>query len=172
MDSDAGWQPLPPIQLPAHVLAPWNELPAQIDAVTPDTRLVTITIGGNDLNYIGNLFMVGRCISVTHEALGTVRVMKTGGMIGEVVGKAKMDFALYEGREQIATQTRELMQKLMDLYRTGVNIQKVTLQSVQPPDTRSRGAQDGAAAAAAAGGAAAGREWSTSEACHTCRSAE
>ena len=37
---------------------------------------------------IGNLFMVGRCISVTHEALGTVRVMKTGGMIGEVVGKA------------------------------------------------------------------------------------
>ena len=27
-------------------------------------------------------------LSVTHEALGTVRVMKTGGMIGEVVGKA------------------------------------------------------------------------------------
>jgi len=35
-----------------------------------------------------NLFMAGRCISVTHEALGTVRVMKTGGMMGEVVGKA------------------------------------------------------------------------------------
>jgi len=37
---------------------------------------------------ISNLFMAGRDISVTHEALGTVRVMKTGGMIGEVVGKA------------------------------------------------------------------------------------
>ncbi len=37
---------------------------------------------------IGNLFMAGRNVSVTHEALGTVRVMKTGGMIGEVVGKA------------------------------------------------------------------------------------
>ncbi len=37
---------------------------------------------------IENLFMAGRCISVTHEALGTVRVMKTGGMMGEVVGKA------------------------------------------------------------------------------------
>jgi hypothetical protein len=37
---------------------------------------------------IENLFMAGRNISVTHEALGTVRVMKTGGMIGEVVGKA------------------------------------------------------------------------------------
>jgi hypothetical protein len=37
---------------------------------------------------IDNLFMAGRNVSVTHEALGTVRVMKTGGMIGEVVGKA------------------------------------------------------------------------------------
>ncbi|MEZ6057794.1 MAG: FAD-dependent oxidoreductase [Planctomycetaceae bacterium] len=37
---------------------------------------------------IENLFMAGRCISVTHEALGTTRVMKTCGMMGEVVGKA------------------------------------------------------------------------------------
>ncbi len=37
---------------------------------------------------IGNLFMAGRNVSVTHEALGTVRVMRTGGMMGEVVGKA------------------------------------------------------------------------------------
>ncbi|MGI9241922.1 MAG: FAD-dependent oxidoreductase, partial [Verrucomicrobiales bacterium] len=37
---------------------------------------------------VPNLFMAGRCISVTHEALGTVRVMKTCGMMGEVVGKA------------------------------------------------------------------------------------
>lgn len=37
---------------------------------------------------IDNLFMAGRCISVTHEALGTTRVMKTCGMMGEVVGRA------------------------------------------------------------------------------------
>jgi len=37
---------------------------------------------------VSNLFMAGRCVSVTHEALGTVRVMKTCGMMGEVVGKA------------------------------------------------------------------------------------
>ena len=37
---------------------------------------------------IDNLFMAGRNISVTHEALGTVRVMRTCGMMGEVVGKA------------------------------------------------------------------------------------
>jgi hypothetical protein len=37
---------------------------------------------------IGNLFMAGRDISVTHVALGTTRVMRTCGMMGEVVGMA------------------------------------------------------------------------------------
>ncbi len=45
---------------------------------------------------VDNLFMAGRCISVTHEALGTVRVMKTCGMMGEVVGKASSICALHE----------------------------------------------------------------------------
>lgn len=30
--------------------------PPQIEAVTSDTRLVTVTIGGNDVNYVGSLF--------------------------------------------------------------------------------------------------------------------
>lgn len=37
---------------------------------------------------IENLFMAGRNISVTHVALGTTRVMRTTGMLGEVVGMA------------------------------------------------------------------------------------
>ena len=37
---------------------------------------------------IGNLFMAGRNISVTHVALGAVRVQKTTGMMGEVIGMA------------------------------------------------------------------------------------
>lgn len=37
---------------------------------------------------ISNLFMAGRNISVTHIALGTVRVQRTTGMMGEVVGVA------------------------------------------------------------------------------------
>lgn len=39
----------------AHVLGPWNELPPQIAAVNAETRLVTVTIGGNDVNYARNL---------------------------------------------------------------------------------------------------------------------
>src|SRR5215831_12675267 len=54
--------------------------------------------------------------------------------MGEVVGKAKMDFVLYEGREQIAKSAEKLMQEMLDRYGTGVFVQKVALQSVQPPD--------------------------------------
>lgn len=39
-----------------HVLGPWNELPPQIDAVTAETRLVTITSGGNDIGFVRNLY--------------------------------------------------------------------------------------------------------------------
>ncbi|WP_225652764.1 ricin-type beta-trefoil lectin domain protein [Streptomyces pseudogriseolus] len=40
----------------AHVLRdPQGARPPQIQAVTPDTRLVTITIGGNDVNYLGSI---------------------------------------------------------------------------------------------------------------------
>ncbi|MEN8201040.1 MAG: FAD-dependent oxidoreductase [Bacteroidota bacterium] len=37
---------------------------------------------------IDNLLMAGRDISVSHVALGTVRLMRTGGMMGEVIGMA------------------------------------------------------------------------------------
>ncbi|MCL2710788.1 MAG: FAD-dependent oxidoreductase [Planctomycetaceae bacterium] len=37
---------------------------------------------------VTNMFMAGRNISVTHVALGTIRVMRTTGMMGEVVGMA------------------------------------------------------------------------------------
>lgn len=45
---------------------------------------------------VPNLFMAGRCISVSHEALGTIRVMRTCGMMGEVVGKAAYLCTLHE----------------------------------------------------------------------------
>jgi membrane protease subunit HflK len=54
--------------------------------------------------------------------------------IREIVGKNKMDFVLYEGREQIAVQASALMQEILDRYRTGILISKVTMQNAQPPE--------------------------------------
>ncbi|WP_260923017.1 SGNH/GDSL hydrolase family protein [Novosphingobium sp. 9] len=39
-----------------HILGPWGDIPPQISGVNAATRLVTLTIGGNDLTYVGNLF--------------------------------------------------------------------------------------------------------------------
>jgi len=53
--------------------------------------------------------------------------------IREVVGKSEMDFVLYEGREEIAFKTKSLMQSILDLYQTGINITSVTMQNAQHP---------------------------------------
>ncbi|WP_353153737.1 FtsH protease activity modulator HflK [Herminiimonas fonticola] len=54
--------------------------------------------------------------------------------IREVVGRSKMDFVLYEGREKVAFDTSQLMQEIVDRYKAGVQITNVTMQGVQPPE--------------------------------------
>ena len=65
---------------------------------------------------VDNLFMAGRNISVTHVALGTVRVMRTTGMMGEVVGIAASLCKKYQGTPRMVYQRhlgelKEWMQK-------------------------------------------------------------
>lgn len=54
--------------------------------------------------------------------------------IREVVGRSKMDFVLYEGREQVAASTTKLIQDILDRYKAGIIISKVTMQNAQPPE--------------------------------------
>ena len=54
--------------------------------------------------------------------------------VREIVGKSKMDFVLYEGREQVAVAAQKLMQEILDRYKTGIAISKVTMQNAQPPE--------------------------------------
>jgi modulator of FtsH protease HflK len=54
--------------------------------------------------------------------------------IREVVGKSKMDFVLYEGREKVASDVGQLMQQILDRYKMGVQVTNVTMQGVQPPE--------------------------------------
>ena len=54
--------------------------------------------------------------------------------IREVVGRSKMDFVLYEGREQVAASTTKLIQDILDRYKSGIIVSKVTMQNAQPPE--------------------------------------
>jgi hypothetical protein len=86
---------------------------------------------------VPNLFMAGRCISVTHEALGTVRVMKTCGMMGEVVGKAasicvKHDCAPRDVYEKYLEELKGLLQLPGKARRDTVNAEVVVPADVPP----------------------------------------
>ncbi|MCC7549182.1 MAG: FtsH protease activity modulator HflK [Burkholderiales bacterium] len=52
----------------------------------------------------------------------------------EIVGKSRMDFVLYEGREQIAVNAQSVMQQILDRYESGISVSKVTMQQAQPPE--------------------------------------
>lgn len=52
----------------------------------------------------------------------------------EIVGKSKMDFVLYEGREAIAKDAQVLMQKILDEYKSGIQVNKVMMANAQPPE--------------------------------------
>src|SRR5258708_5811198 len=54
--------------------------------------------------------------------------------IREVVGKSKMDFVLSQGRSEVSSRVKILMQQILDRYKTGINITTVNLQNVQAPE--------------------------------------
>ena len=100
----------------AHILGPWNELPAQIDAVTPQTRLVTVTIGGNDVGFIatlmsgscqGDLSAASKVLAETCEAMRdyarrNARAISAAGTMSGEEAWAKVE----QGLEEIASQVR------------------------------------------------------------------
>ena len=51
----------------------------------------------------------------------------------EVIGKSKIDMALTEGKSQIQQEARDLMQKILDSYKSGLYVRAVQLQRVQAP---------------------------------------
>lgn len=52
----------------------------------------------------------------------------------EIVGRKTMDFVLYEGRTEVATEVQSLAQSILDRYQTGIQISTVAIQNVQPPE--------------------------------------
>ena len=56
-------------------------------------------------------------------------------VVREVIGKNKLDFILTEGRAEIAQNQRELMSQVLDeLYKIGIVIESVEMQSAKPPE--------------------------------------
>ena len=54
-------------------------------------------------------------------------------VMSEIVGKSQMNYVLYAGRADIAERATRQLQEILDRYRTGISINKVTLQNAQSP---------------------------------------
>ena len=54
--------------------------------------------------------------------------------IREVVGNNDMDLIITEGRAVIGSATKEIMQEILDYYKTGINVVQVNMDEAQPPE--------------------------------------
>lgn len=63
----------------------------------------------------------------------TIKLVASSAM-REVIGQTKIQSALTEGRTKVQNDTRALMQKILDEYKSGITINNVQLQKVDPPE--------------------------------------
>jgi hypothetical protein len=74
-------------------VAPQLPNPLQINAVTPDTRLVTITVGGNDVNYAVSLSVcgldgaMGKSCSASGLGAPDVNMSSVNSLVDQIEGK-------------------------------------------------------------------------------------
>jgi membrane protease subunit HflK len=54
--------------------------------------------------------------------------------IREVVGRTKLDDIIVGNRQEITTRTRDLIQRTMDQYNSGINVSSVNLTDIQVPE--------------------------------------
>ena len=52
----------------------------------------------------------------------------------EIVGQRNLQFLLTEGRQEVEQDARNLLQDVLDSYESGILIQSIQLQSIDPPD--------------------------------------
>ena len=45
-----------------------------------------------------------------------------------------MDFIITDGREAVSNETKELLQSILDFYKSGINVQTVNILEAQPPE--------------------------------------
>ena len=70
----------------------------------------------------------------TSELADLVVRQATESAVREIVGRNRMDFAITEGRAQLASETKVLVQEILDRYETGINIRTIEMQNAQPPE--------------------------------------
>jgi membrane protease subunit HflK len=107
--------------------------------VTSEVKGESLMLTGDE-NIISVQFIVQYMIKDAKEYLFNVNdPEKTLAHAGEaamreIIGKGKIDDALTIGKQEIQAETRELMQRILNSYKTGLSIVAVQMQNVHPPE--------------------------------------
>ncbi len=120
--------------------AEYRPVPEEALMLTGDENIVSIEFIvqfriKNAMEYLFNIDMIEPTIKASAEAA-----------MREVIGKNKIDEVLTTGKAMIQTGTLDLLQKVLDSYKAGVQVVAVQLQDVRPPDPVSEAFKDVASA--------------------------
>jgi modulator of FtsH protease HflK len=104
--------------------------------LTADENLVDINLEvqfrrANPLDYAFNVFKPDDTLKEVSESA-----------IREVIGRSKLDGVLESGRQDIVARTKELIQRTLDAYETGIEVTTVNLQDVKVPNEVAPAQQD------------------------------
>ena len=105
-----------------------NKVPKEALMLTDDENIVSVQFA------VQYLLKDPRAYIFNNRNPDETVVQAAETAIREVVGKSRMDFVLYEGRDVIAASTQKLIQDILDRYATGIQVRSVTMQSTQPPE--------------------------------------
>ena len=108
----------------------------QTRMLTADENLVDINLAvqfrrANPLDYAFNVRRPEETLSVVSESA-----------IREIIGRSKLDAVLESGRQEIVALTKELIQRTLDAYKTGIEVTTVNLQGVSVPSEVAPAQQD------------------------------
>jgi len=105
-----------------------NRVPKEALMLTDDENIVSVQFA------VQYLLKSPKDYLFNHRTPDEAVMQAAETSIREVVGKSRMDYVLYEGRDVIAANTQKSIQDILDRYQTGIQIRSVTMQSTQPPE--------------------------------------
>jgi membrane protease subunit HflK len=105
-----------------------REFTHRASMLTQDENIVDIELA---VQYLINdpvkfIFRVRSPEATLHDAVQSA--------LRESVGKREMDYVLKEGRPQVAADTKDVTQGMLDMYKSGLLVTTVNLQQSQPPE--------------------------------------
>lgn len=108
----------------------------QTRMLTADENMVDINLEvqfrrANPLDYAFNVYLPDKTLAEVSESA-----------IREVIGRSKLDDVLESGRQEIVVRTKELIQRTIDAYKTGIEVTSVNLQDVKVPQEVAPAQQD------------------------------